>query len=216
MAAIPPDYDHDPERWLAVDRGAHSRIHASVAARVVAEGLAPVADVGGGDGALAAQLPDGWPVVLLDASPTQLRRAPGMRVQADAVRLPLADQSVGAVAMLWMLYHLQDPRSAIAEARRALRPGGLFAAATASRNNDPELTEGYRPTTFDAEEAEAIVGSVFDAVRVTRWDRPAMHLADRAAVLRYCRSHGLPPESADRVAPPLWLTKRGCLVWARA
>lgn len=216
MAAIPPDYDRDPERWLAVDRVAHSRVHASVAARIVAGGLAPVADVGGGDGALAAQLPEGWPVVLLDASPTQLRRAPGMRVQADALRLPLSDQSVGAVAMLWMLYHLDHPRVAIAEARRVLRPGGLFAAATGSRDNDPELTDGYRPTTFDAEEAESIVATVFDSVRVTRWDRPAVHLPDRAAILHYCRSHGLPSATADRVAPPLWLTKRGCLVWARA
>ncbi|MBO0743745.1 MAG: class I SAM-dependent methyltransferase [Candidatus Dormibacteraeota bacterium] len=216
MTALPPDYDRDPERWLAVDRNAHSRIHALVAERVVAERLTPVADVGGGDGALAAQLPGGWPVVLLDASPTQLRRAPGMRVQADAAGLPLPDHRVGAVAMLWMLYHLEHPRDAIAEARRVLRPGGLFVAATSSRTNDPELTDGYPATTFDAEEAEGIVGSVFDSVRVTRWDRPAVCLADRAAVLRYCRSRGLPPETADRAAPPLWLTKRGCLVWARA
>lgn len=213
---MPPDYDRDPERWLAIDREAHSRIHARVAARVLAEGLAPVADVGGGDGALAAELPAGWPVLLLDASPTQLRRAAGMRIQADAARLPLPDQSVGAVAMLWMLYHLDDPRAAIAEARRVLRPGGLFAASTSSRDNDPELTDGYRRTTFDAEEAEEIVGSVFDQVRVTRWDLPAVSLPDRAAVLRYCRSHRLPPEAADRVTPPFLLTKRGCLVWARA
>ena len=216
MTAISPDYDRDPERWLAVDRSLHGKVHASVAARIVAERLSPVADVGGGDGALAGQLPADWPVILLDASPNQLRRASGMRVQADAVCLPLPDHSVGAVAMLWMLYHLDDPRPAIVEARRVLRPGGLFAAATRSRNNDPELSDGLRPTTFDAEEAESIVGAVFDAVRVTRWDRPAVCLPDRAAVLRYCRSRGLPADAADRVSPPVWLTKRGCVVWARA
>lgn len=216
MTAISPDYDRDPERWLSVDRDAHGRTLARVAARVVSERLTPVADVGGGDGALAARLPPGWPVVLLDASPTQLRRAAGMRVQADALALPLPEHSVGAVTMLWMLYHLEDPRAAITEARRVLRPGGLFVASTASRDNDPELTDGYRPTSFDAEEAEAIVAGVFDEVRTTRWDGPLMNLPDRAAVLRYCRSHGLPPEAADRVTPPFLLTKRGCLVWARA
>jgi hypothetical protein len=40
------------------------------------------------------------------------------------------------------------------------------------------------------------------------------HLPDRDAVLRYCRSHSLHPDGADRVTPPVWLTKRGCVVYA--
>src|SRR6266536_479663 len=97
-------------------------------------------------------------------------------------------------------------RVAIAEARRVLRPAGLFAACTASRRNDPELTDGYPPSPFDAEEAPAIVASVFGDVDVDSWDGPYTVLPDRDAVLRYCRSHFLPPEAADRATPPVTLT----------
>jgi hypothetical protein len=40
------------------------------------------------------------------------------------------------------------------------------------------------------------------------------HLPDRDAVLRYFRSHSLHRAAADRVTPPVWLTKRGCVVYA--
>jgi SAM-dependent methyltransferase len=116
--------------------------------------------------------------------------------------------------MLWMLYHLDEPAQAIREAERVLRRGGLFVASTTSRNNDPELTDEYPPTSFDAEEAPDIVASGFEEVSVERWDAPITLLADHAAVLRYCHSHLPPPDAADRVTPPVWLTKRGCLLYA--
>ena len=40
------------------------------------------------------------------------------------------------------------------------------------------------------------------------------HLPDRDAVLRYCRSHSRHPDAADRVTLAVWLTKRGCVVYA--
>jgi SAM-dependent methyltransferase len=184
-----------------------------VAERFAREGIAPVIDVGGGRGRLAELLPG---TVVVDFSPVQLADAPGPKLRADALALPIASGRAGAVAMLWMLYHLDDPVAAIAEARRVLRPGGVFAACTASRRNDPELTDGYPPTPFDAEEAPAIVASVFGGVEVDAWDGHFTVLPNRDAVLRYCRSHFLPPEAAERVTPPVTLTKRGCLVWALA
>ena len=90
----------------------------------------------------------------------------------------------------------------------------MFVASTASRSNDPELADGYPPTSFDAEEAPDIVAALFGEVHVERWDARLTHLPDREAVLRYCRSHSLPQGAADRVTPPVWLTKRGCLVYA--
>lgn len=217
MTAIPPDYDSDPGRWRSTDPAwqVFGDVHDGVARRVVAEGLAPVLDVGGGQGRLVSRLPAGWDAVVIDSSPGQLAGAAGRPVMADALALPVRSSGVGAVAMLWMLYHLGEPLAAIAEARRALRPGGLFVACTSSRRNDPELTDCYPRTTFDAEEAESIVGQVFADVTVERWDAPMTHLPDRDAVLAYCRSHLLPPEAAGRVTPPLWLTKRGCLIYAR-
>ena len=216
VVALPSDYDTDPARVRSGDRAwqVFGDVHEQVAARIQAEALAPVLDVGGGQGRLEELLPAGWPALILDLSPTQLAEAPWPKTRADARRLPIREASVGAVAMLWMLYHLQDPAAAIAEARRVLRPGGLFAASTSARNNDPELTDGYPPTTFDAEDAAEIVASVFGDVAVERWDGPMTRLPDHDAVLRYCRSHFLPQEAADRVTPPVWLTKRGCLVFA--
>jgi SAM-dependent methyltransferase len=216
MPSLPSDYDSDPERWRSCDRSVQvfGDVHEPVARRIVDERLAPVLDVGGGQGLLESLLPPGWPAIVVDLSPTQLADAPPPKVRADASALPVLGERAGAVAALWMLYHLDDPADVIAEAARVLRPGGLFVASTASRANDPEVTDGYPPTPFDAEEAPAIVAAVFGDVQVERWDAPMTYLADREAVLRYCRSHSLHRDAADRVTPPVWLTKRGCLVYA--
>jgi SAM-dependent methyltransferase len=213
-SAVPRDYDSDPARARAEDRSwkPHGDAHEVVAERLAKERLLPVIDIGGGRGRLAELLPN---TVVVDPSPAQIAEAPHPKLRADALALPFASGAAGAVAMLWMLYHPDDPVAAIAEARRVLRPGGLFAACTASRRNDPELTDGYPPSPFDAEEAPAIVTSIFGDVDVDSWDGPYTVLPDRDAVLQYCRSHFLPPEAADRVTPPVTLTKRGCLVWAR-
>ncbi|MGH8980730.1 MAG: class I SAM-dependent methyltransferase [Acidimicrobiales bacterium] len=216
MGRVPVDYDTDPARWRSHDADwLRADPFATVAGRIVSIGARPVLDVGGGTGALDRALPEGWPVVLVDSSVTQLREAPSPKVRASALSLPVRPSSFGVVAMLWMLYHLDDPARAIAEGHRALRDGGLFVTSTSSRTNDPELTEGYPPTTFDAEEAPGIVAQVFDQVDVVSWDAPLTVLPDRAAVLAYCRSHFLPAEAVDRVTPPVTLTKRGCFVFAR-
>jgi len=120
--------------------------------------------------------------------------------------------------MLWMLYHLDDPRQALSEAMRVLRHGGLLAACASSRTNDPELVPGgYPRTTFDAEEAPDVVSEVFGIsnVEVERWDMPVVLLNDRVEVAAYARSHLLPGHLAEEVDPPLTLSKRGCLVWAK-
>ncbi len=213
---MPCDYDSDPERWRSCDRGVQvfGDVHEPVADRILRGGLAPVLDVGGGQGLLESLLPAGWPAIVVDLSPAQLADAPRPKVRADASLLPVRDQSAGAVAALWMLYHVDEPAAVIADTARVLRPGGLFVASTSSRSSDPELTDGYPPTPFDAEEAPDIVSGVFGDLDVERWDAPMTLLPDREAVLRFCRSHGLPHEAAERVSPPVWLTKRGCLVYA--
>lgn len=224
------DYDTDPERFRTGRRvvqsyGLAGDVHGSVAARLRAEGLAPVLDLGCGDGALAEHLPSP-PWLGLDASLTMLGGAArhGPVVRGDADRLPAADRSVGAVAALWVLYHLDQPTAAIAEARRVLRPGGLFTACTTARDDSPELVAHLGPpsvTSFDAEEAAYLVASVFGAgaVEVERWDAPLVRLPDRGAVTDYLRGRGIGAEIADdvagAVAVPLTVTKRGCLVWAR-
>jgi SAM-dependent methyltransferase len=218
---VPPDYDTDPERWASRDPSwlVSGDTHEVVAERLVREALRPVLDVGCGEGRLGELLPDDWSWIGVDSSAVQLEnRRMDTVVRADAVRLPFRDASFAAVTALWMLYHLERPIAAIQEARRVLRPGGLFIACTNSRTNDPELVpDGYPPTTFDAEDAPSILASVFGELPVggVAWDAPLVRLRDQNDVARYLRSHHLPADMAKRVEAPLTLTKRGCLVLAR-
>jgi hypothetical protein len=71
------------------------------------------------------------------------------------------------------------------------------------------------PSTFDAEDAPEIVGSVFGDIEVETWDEPMLTLADRDAVRRYLRSRMADPALADNVETPVRVTKRGCIVWGR-
>ena len=95
-------------------------------------------------------------------------------------------------------------------------PGGGYYASASARDNDPEIVpEGYPRTTFDAEEAVAIVASVFDDVEMERWDGKFFPLSTRDEVRAYCRHNYIPLERAEQAEVPLWLTKRGILVRAR-
>ena len=219
MPALSPDYDTDPERSRAFRVGWQEDVHGPVAKRLVSDNAELVLDIGCGIGRFGAAVRGHLKWLGLDPSPRQLADCPHRPViQADALQLPIGKGSVGAVTMLWMLYHLDEPREAIAEAKRVLRRGGLLAACASSRTNDPELVpEGYPSTTFDAEEAADIVSEVFGAsnVEVERWDAPLVRLSDRDEVAAYARTHLLPPSVVEEVNPPLTLTKRGCVVWAR-
>jgi 1-acyl-sn-glycerol-3-phosphate acyltransferase len=129
--------------------------------------------------------------------------------------LPFRDGAFREVTHLWCLYHVDDPRRAVAEARRVLGPGGRYYASTSARSNDPELVpDGYPSTSFDAEDAPRIVTSGFHAVTAEHWDEPLVTLSTREEVRSYCRHHFVPLERADAVAVPLQLTKRGVLVRA--
>src|SRR5215217_7480847 len=170
---MPLDYDSDPDRFrtgrqTALQYGVSGDVHGPIAERLVAEGLQPVLDVGCGDGALGRPLLQaGVSWVGLDLSQTLLRDAPRPVVRADAARLPFPDESFGAVAALYMLYHLAAPERAIAEAHRVLRPGGVLVAVAPSRHDSPEvrhLLPPEPPSTFDAELAPDLLGRCFARV----------------------------------------------------
>jgi SAM-dependent methyltransferase len=227
MSVLPNDYDSDPDRFLSAEKHPHDDVHPYVAARFAAAGARTVLDVGGGNGRLARLLP-GLAVrcLLIDLSPTMLDLAPRPVARANGARLPVADASVDAVAALFTLYHYDDPLIPITEARRVLRPGGLFAACAANRDSDPELARvipGWgAASTFDGEDAPAIVASVFaapgDVVRADPWDGPLVTLRsvpEAVACLRVYRlAEADAADAAARLDLPLTLTKRGCVIYA--
>jgi hypothetical protein len=107
-----------------------------------------------------------------------------------------------------------------------LWPGGLFAACAPNRDSTPELAHvipGWGTgTTFDGEDAEAIVASVFgdpgDTVETDRWDGPLVTLGSAADAAAFLRVHRLDEKAAADVAAgldlPMTLTMRGGVVYA--
>jgi len=226
---VPVDYDDDLGRFLANQEAtrafaAGGDLHERVAQRLQrthADGC--VLDVGGGNGHLAAHLRRrGMRAVVLDRA-EYAATAPGAVVRADARQLPFAGRSFDAAAALWMLYHLPEPRDALRQVARVLRPGGLFVTCAPSRHNDPEFSQvlpGWGATsTFDAEDAADVVAEVFDIVEVERWDAPLVELPDAEAVALFLRGRGLGEHESGtlsrRFETPMTVTKRGALVWAR-
>ena len=221
----PSDYDENPGR-VRLARSVLRRhavagdVHEPVARRFVAEGLARVLDVGCGEGELARYLPDGaW--VGLDNSQTMLGRGPAGGVRGEATALPFPDESFDGVAILYILYHLSDPRRALAEARRVMRPGGLIAVAAPSRHDSPELAHALpkTPLTFDAELAPGLLRGLFEEPEVKHWDAPLVELPTARDVRDYLIGKQVAPDRAQAVAEavelPLSVSKRGALLFAR-
>jgi SAM-dependent methyltransferase len=219
MSSIPRDYDTDLVRPTISNYSVAGDVHDEVGPRLVEQGAARVLDLACGRGRLLDAFPvDRW--IGLDGSPNQLANCPGdgRKVLGDGGRLPFADGAFDAVTAMYCLYHFDDPSDPISEAHRVLRDGGWFVTCTPSLTDAPELVTHLEPSTFDAETAEDQVAAVFGAEHVTGewWDGPYVELADDEAVRNYVRGHLIPPEHvrAD-VTPPLTLTKRGVVVWAR-
>ena len=79
----------------------------------------PVVEVGSGPGFFKAAAP------ALIA--TDVRPDPALDVRCDAGALPFRAASLGAIVMVDALHHLPRPLDFLAEAARALRPGGRLA-----------------------------------------------------------------------------------------
>ncbi|WP_253260462.1 class I SAM-dependent methyltransferase [Moorella sp. E308F] len=103
----------------------------SVVARHLPAAGSRVMDVGCGDGWLAGYFPQyEWHGVEPDPALRKSAMANGVRaVSGRAEELPYPDGHFDAVCMFDVLEHLPDDGTALAEARRVLRPGGLLFAS---------------------------------------------------------------------------------------
>jgi SAM-dependent methyltransferase len=227
-----PGYSYDADRdrrWrLIVDRYCllEERNEAdTILPCLVAAGVRRVLEVGSHWGPVAeraAPLGIATVCIELDAEVVRLARRPAVR--GTAASLPFAAESFDAVTALNVLYLLADPVEAVAEAHRILRIGGLFVACTQARDNDPELRDvapGWgEPSSFDGDNAEAIVRQVFDDVSVDRWEVPAYRLPTTDAIIDYvevfCKiSRAEAVQRCGALRAPLTITKRGLFVWGR-
>ncbi|MEO8156994.1 MAG: class I SAM-dependent methyltransferase [Betaproteobacteria bacterium] len=110
---------------------------ADLAHRLESRPMSGVLEIAAGTGvvtrALAAALPPGAAIVATDLNQAMLdqaamvgtKRAVAWR-QADAMQLPFADASFDAVVCQFGVMFFPDKSKAFAEARRVLRPGGVF------------------------------------------------------------------------------------------
>jgi SAM-dependent methyltransferase len=123
-------------------------------------GARSVLDLGCGVGALLSHIRGAAPdalVVGLDRTEAMVALAPRRfaLVVGDAASLPLGDDSLDAVTMAFMLFHLPEPSDGLAEVARVLRPRGALGVLTWGGENtsraylewDAELDAHGAPST---------------------------------------------------------------------
>lgn len=108
-----------------------------------------VLDIGSGVGTYYDSLHQHWPDITyhaIDQSAGMLYEHPVRKALAlaDAQYLPFAEHTFDAVMANHMLYHVPDVERAVLEARRVLKPGGIFIAATNSLQSMPEFHALFR------------------------------------------------------------------------
>jgi SAM-dependent methyltransferase len=123
-----------------------------LAARLRARPLTDVLEVAAGSGvvtrALAATLPASVRIVATDLNPPMLERAAAVGTArpvewrpADAMQLPFSDDSFDAVVCQFGVMFFPDKPHAFAEARRVLRPGGVFLFSVWDRIEENEFAD---------------------------------------------------------------------------
>lgn len=76
----------------------------------------PVVEIGSGAGFIKKIIPG--------AMTTDVIKASGIDIKAFAEKLPFKKSSIGSIVMLNVFHHIKDPKSALKEFERCLKPGG--------------------------------------------------------------------------------------------
>lgn len=145
MAVVPGETDHMPEMSAGAKTLLTSAPYRMIARRFllpwVLQGEHPSGEgleIGAGSGAMTARLLEAFPdlrMIATDFDPDMVTTASrtlsafGNRVaveRADATELPFADARFGLVLSAAMLHHVGRWETAVTEALRVLRPGGVL------------------------------------------------------------------------------------------
>jgi len=202
MWATVADLDDATQRRLAdvlETRGADPAQRAmreAFLADIAFDGGADVLEVGCGTGVLTRVLagrPEVRAITGVDLAPSLLDRArelaaglPGVRFErADGRALPFPDEAFDLVVFDSTLSHIPEPRRALAESARVLRPGGRIAAFDGDYATATVALADHDP--LQACVSAMMAGSVTDR-RVMR-RLPAL-LRDGGLELSSTRSHG--------------------------
>jgi SAM-dependent methyltransferase len=103
-------------------------------------------DLGGHTGALGRRLAGRSDIETLlsaDSALAMVERAPGLRVVADEEFLPVADGALDLIMSCLTLHWVNDLPGMLIQARRALKPDGLFLAAMFGGATLKELREAF-------------------------------------------------------------------------
>lgn len=163
----------------------YRRVHAGVLRALdaaVDEAPGRVLDLGCGTAQLTADLETRWPsaqVLGVDLSADMLALAHGRVARASLLRanvyaLPVADGALDVVTSTISYHWYLEPERALAEVRRALRPGGVFILATMASLVFRGIVARTRLVPA-AEHLTDLRDAGFD-VRSTARVRPAVHI----------------------------------------
>ena len=144
--AIEDRLEHFRHRYAALNPGwehATARYQRWIAKRITA--TTRVLDLGCGRGGVVERLHTTGQWIGCDPDWRSLKehRLPNLpRSQADAERLPFADNTFDIVTSSWVLEHLPNPVRTFREVARVLRPGGRFLFLTPNRYHPiPRLSQ---------------------------------------------------------------------------
>lgn len=203
-----------------------ARVRAELLERLELFKLTPhvALDLGAGTGRGAQALRAAYRrslILALDSAPGMLhaaRRRSGIfrrfeRILADAARLPLATASVDLVFSNLMLQWCNDLAGPLAEVRRVLSPGGLFACSTFGPDTLHELRAAWSAVDGDShvnrfldlhDVGDALVRAGF-AEPVLDVERVVLTYADTTALMRDLKAIGAHNATRGR---PRGLTSR--------
>jgi SAM-dependent methyltransferase len=154
-------------------------------------------DVGCGDGGVARLLRERvGEVVAVDVEPSAAwRDEPGLSFSvADGEKLPFADAGFDVVHSKDSLHHMDDPRAALAEYARVLRPGGTLLVIEGNRYNPVfyvHMTRVLGHEHFGRARFRELVSERFPAARFGSFEAHYVPWGERILPLQQLVENGL-------------------------